>query len=182
MLNHEELNQLREVGFVTKKAEDPIEDGGEYLGVRVKVDNGSVPPEELKDLRFEHSNGREGFLQIFNFKLDGTAVTFWVVAKVSDSWTRVYGNAPLLGRVVTTFPDFCWKLAEGTTPQSKLEVSTPVDDKDLGDLTAVLPYKFCEDFLESMEVLNTAILAGLMRDAVLTGPVMFILDGKETEK
>jgi hypothetical protein len=74
--------------------------------------------------------------------------------------------------VGTTFADFCWLLSTGTTAQNVGQVSTPFNAAaEYGDLTWLVPAKFCDDVVEMMNILNNFILEGNLFQAIMYGPI-----------
>ena len=71
----------------------------------------------------------------------------------------------------TTFPDLCWLLSEGTTRQNVDQSQTKFrEDAEFGDLTWLLPAKFCDDLVEAMHIMNSWILEGSLYQAIIYGP------------
>jgi hypothetical protein len=71
----------------------------------------------------------------------------------------------------TTFADFCWYYAEGTTETTANEVVTKFrDNAIMGDLSWYLPTRFSDSFIEVMHALNQSFLEGVLSDGIVYGP------------
>lgn len=110
----------------------------------------------------------------FSVRKEGT-LTLCIGTSLPQDFMHTYSGAVFsnaeLPRLATTFPDFCWLHADGTTPSTLNEVATVVRESEkLGDLTWVLPSKLADDFVEMMHTLNQSIISGLMQDAILYAP------------
>jgi hypothetical protein len=117
------------------------------------------------------------YVRDFNVNTPNT-FNFVIETEIPPCLERVMGESHVdygaIGKLIaTTFPDFCWMHAEGTTPLTVGEVRTKIrEDAELGDLTWHLPSKFADDLIETMHCLNLDILEGVLQDSVLYGPIL----------
>lgn len=146
---------------------------GHKFGVLVEIKFPShVNMSSMENLAIEKKTKRDTSIYAEGFKCnDDGLLSFEVWSIPPESLYRfMIPNDP---KVATTFPDFCWTLSHGTTAYTEIEVNTKIDSRaEKGDLTWILPSKFCDDFIEIMHALNLTVLEGAMQDAVIYGPFL----------
>lgn len=149
----------------------------EGLLLTVKVEVAFEPIESLKNLRFSWLTKRKNRVHVHDFGYDDSrkVVQFLISTGAHPSFLHSYGTVPVISTVpiATTFADYCFLSADGTSAETKLEVDTPMDpDSHLGDLTWVLPSKFADDLIEVMHVLNSTLLHGVLEHGIIYGPYL----------
>jgi hypothetical protein len=104
-------------------------------------------------------------------------ISFIVEATLPARAAEIYRDGVGIGNtrhVATSFPDFCWRLANGSTIATALELRLPRNEaSELGDLTWLLPSKFADDLLEVLHALNDDLLHGALQESWMYGPLVF---------
>jgi uncharacterized FAD-dependent dehydrogenase len=132
--------------------------------------------DELATLHLTRLTKRGTTMYIRGFCVKNSTFTFFVQTELPACFSDVYESENLNAAkpLATTFQDFCWLQAEGTTNKTALEIPTSAPtNTQLGDLTWVVPSKFADDLIECMHALNLTILEGTMYDAMMYGPIFF---------
>ena len=190
-MQHEE--SLKHLGFEVMSSEEGAKEtialGANFIAVSVDI---KMPKEfleavkQMENIVLKRLTSRKTPIYTRDFRGGEGVLTFITEAPLPKTYHDAYrltrmledysvqigSNIHVINKpVATTFPDFCWTLSEGTSPHTVIEVQTPVaKGAVLGDLTWVLPSKFCDDLIENMHALNQNILEGTMQDAILYGP------------
>lgn len=113
------------------------------------------------------------FIQVKSYSKETKTLTFSVFAPMRkfdyDFLSEGKNNNNVI--IGTTFPDFCWYHAEGTTSETALELDTKFRSNAIkGDLTNILPCRFADNFIEIMHTLNHSFIEGIMQEAIIYGP------------
>lgn len=129
---------------------------------------------------------RQSQMMIGNFKWDSDILTFDIKTKLPQLAGEFYMPvcAPqylfklsMLPCVATSFPDFCWRVSHGTTPENvgqvQVKIAETIDNRPvkIGDLSWVLPSKFTDDLIEVMATLNNTIFDSILDESLLYGPL-----------
>lgn len=139
----------------------------EFFGVECDVDC-QINIDFMKDYILKKRTLRNTFYYV-SFSSNEKTLTMKIATPVPQAY-KDYHTTIDVDAIATTFPDFCWIHAEGTTPQTLNEVETKLRDGALlSDLTWILPSKMADDFVEMMHTLNQSIIAGLMQDCIMYG-------------
>lgn len=131
---------------------------------------------KFSDLNFLWKTKRQTELKAGSFHWDSDVLYFEVVTRIPDRESKFYDNSSDVC-IVTSFPDFCWRLSHGTTPENVDQVSTRIDKEmrdrrvELGDLTWAIPSKFADDLIELLHVLNSTVFEGILDEAIIYGPL-----------
>lgn len=113
------------------------------------------------------------YIHIKSYSKETKTLTFTVFSPMSKFDYEFLSEGKNNNNVIvgTTFPDFCWYHAEGTTSETILELDTKFRDSAIkGDLTNILPSRFADNFIEIMHTLNQSFIEGIMQEAIIYGP------------
>ena len=171
-----ELDDLKEVQeeFAKLKCDiipkSDLKDNIKYFGVECDIDC-NINIEFMKNYLLSKVTQRFSKYYI-DFSSNETTLKLKIFTEMPEIFDQVYSQKDLI--VATTFPDFCWIHAEGTTPQTLNEINTKVRDGiKLSDLAWILPSKMADDFVEIMHTLNQSIISGLMEESIIYGLYFF---------
>lgn len=131
----------------------------------------SVP--HLDKLHLIWPTKRGSKIHISDFSQNNDELSFMVHCEMHRSFLSAWPINPEYQNqmIATTFADYCFKMSDGTTAQSILEVDTRIPEYAiLGDLTWCLPSKFADDIIDALYVMNAGLVEGILEQAVLIGP------------
>ena len=184
-MNQDQRTETGKVGLTVLSPSEIGQPDRQSILAIVDVKLASAPEREALEslaLRRRTKRGTDLNVSSFNYSSETQTLRFAIWTKMpqlaADFYLPSFHISPSdLPIIATTFPDFCWLMSEGTTPenivQSRTSPAKEIDGRkvELGDLAWVLPSRFADDLIEAMHILNEAFFEGILEDAIIYGPL-----------